>query len=1266
MLFVVSSWCVDARGDTGFRPITIQMGLPSSQVSCIMQDSRGYVWFGTSAGLSRFDGYRFRNYFSHSGNEHSLLNDYVKSIREDAQGRIWVRTLEGYCVLDPVTEVFDRHPDAKTAERLTAEDRHTRLTDVQGNVWDLTRQWCRVFSVEHKRWFNTVPDFLKAKGLPSDFQGIIVHDLKQDHRKRLWIATDHHGLLMVDWAQHALKHFTASPKEEGGLPENTIQALFIDRNDALWLGTCRNGAAYYWDAYERFKLEELGDVCTIVEDRLGNYWCGTNDAGIVCYNPLTGSRQHFDASRTGLGSNVVVSSLCANDGSLWFGSFKGGLARYQDGRWTVWHKHDSGLKSDNVWALAQDRAGRIVIGTLEAGVQVFDVAANTWTQFCTANSDLVSDYIASLYVDENNRYYVSHLHNFSVIDPASRRVENFATTKDGQPFTNLTVNQVLKDSRGLIWLASLAGVSVYDPKNDRIVQHLNTENGLAHNLSLLVAEDLDHRMWVGTAGGLSCITVGNNGTNYRFDVLNYNELDGIQKRQLNLRSVMVAHDGTLVVGGQEGINMVPNHEFITPITESRVVLSGLRILDHLVHVGEKYNGHVVLRQPLDCMQRLDLRYDESSFEVQLASSNLVFPPHKLFMFRILGLSDDWVRANSDMPLVRLGNLQPGTYKLQVQVLSYKGQPISDIRELQIVVHPPAYLSWWALLGYLLALVSLLYLVFRRVMRRQKEKFQMEQLRREAEKDREIDRLKMRFFTNVSHELRTPLTLVISPLAKMMKDETDPEKSKKLTFIYRNANNLLNLVNQLLDFRKVDAASERLNVVTGDVVSFVDNICKSFRLLQDKDITLDFRSDLATLKMDFDTDKLRKIVNNLLSNAYKFTPPGGRVEVALRATSPAPSSVELIVADNGIGISDEDKKHVFDRFYQADNSVEQPYGGSGIGLSLAKDYVLLHGGTIHAEDNPGGGTVFRVMLPVMNAASHTSQTVNTSAAVNAPGATIAPAIPGSHEGESVAFAGSTNAAETPAAGVKPLLLIADDNSDFLNFMTDMMKDSYRVCTASNGQEALQMVHQQTPDAILSDVMMPVMDGYEFCRRIKADAKTERIPFILLTARLSQQHRMEGLERGADDYITKPFDLDMLNLRIANLIKWRGDKTGTKLKPQVAEVEITPLDQQFVEQATAFVEQNLDNEALSVETLSEALNVSRVHLYKKMLSLTGSTPSEFIRTIRLRRGEQLLRQSQLSVAEIAYKVGFNNPRYFAKYFNEMYGMTPSQYKENSSGK
>ena len=234
------------------------------------------------------------------------------------------------------------------------------------------------------------------------------------------------------------------------------------------------------------------------------------------------------------------------------------------------------------------------------------------------------------------------------------------------------------------------------------------------------------------------------------------------------------------------------------------------------------------------------------------------------------------------------------------------------------------------------------------------------------------------------------------------------------------------------------------------------------------------------------------------------------------------------------------------------------------------------------------------------------------------------------------------------------------------MTDMLKDSYRICTAANGQEALQMVHQQTPDAILSDVMMPVMDGYEFCRRIKADAKTERIPFILLTARLSQQHRMEGLERGADDYITKPFDLDMLNLRIANLIKWRGDKTGTKLKPQVAEVEITPLDQQFVEQATAFVEQNLDNEALSVETLSEALNVSRVHLYKKMLSLTGSTPSEFIRTIRLRRGEQLLRQSQLSVSEIAYKVGFNHPRYFTKYFKEMYGMMPSQYKENSSGK
>lgn len=1271
VLFAVGVVGVEVRAESCFRPVTVSMGLPNSQVNCVLQDSRGYVWFGTASGLSRFDGYRFRNYFSYSGNEQTLLNDYVKSIREDKQGRIWVRTQNGYCIFDPATELFDRHPDAKTAERLTAEDRHTRLTDAKGNVWDLTRQWCRVYSAEYKRWFESPADFFAAKGLKANLKGVIVRDLKLDKRKRLWMATDHHGLVMVDWNQNLLKQFTASPDEEGGLPENTILAIAIDSNNALWMGTYRNGAVYYWDAYERFQLVRLGDVCTMVEDPLGNFWCGTNDSGIVCYNRLTGQRQHFGSEQTGLGSNVVVSSLYASDGSLWFGSFKGGLARYQGGRWTVWRKGSSPLQSDNIWALAQDADGRIVMGTLDAGVQTFDPKTGRWTQYCTANSDLNSDYIASLCVGNDQRYYVAHLQNFSVIDPKSGRVENFPTTRSGEEFHNLSVNHVVQDSRGLIWLASQAGVSIYDPQTDHIVHHLNTENGLANNLACLVAEDHSHRMWVGTGAGLSCVKVNKQDDEYRFDVLNYNQLDGMQRRQLNLRAAMVTRDGTLVVGGQEGINLVPNHEFVAPIVHTRVLLSGLRIAGHVVGVGEKFNKHVVLAEDLDRLQRLDLCHDESTFEIQLASSNLVFPPHKMFVCRVEGLHSEWVRTNPDRPHVEFANLSPGKYKLHVQVFNYLGNPISDVRELLIVVHPPVYLTWWAILAYLLVSFGLLYHFVRSVVRRQREQLLVEQLRREAEKDRELDELKTRFFTNVSHELRTPLTLVISPLSKMVKEETDPWKRRKLSFVQRNANNLLTLVNQLLDFRLVDAASEKLHLVSGDVVSFIDNICKSFRLLQDKDIALEFLPAVSTLRMDFDNDKLGKIVNNLLSNAYKFTPAGGRVEVRLRpvesgSSADAPSSVELTVADTGIGISDEDKKHVFDRFFQADNHVEQPYGGSGIGLSLTKDYVLLHGGSISVEDNAGGGTLFRVLLPLLDssAVAQTEPAVAPTEPTSAPAESATSPTPGNYAANADAegSGAASDAAKTVAPGVhaKPLLLIVDDNNDFLRFMTDVLKDSYRISTAANGQEALEKVEREQPDAVLSDVMMPIMDGNELCRRMKANPQTERIPFILLTARLSQQHRMEGLESGADDYITKPFDLDMLHLRIANLIKWRGDKNA-KLKPQVKEVEITSLDQQFVNQATAYVETHLADDDLSVETLSEALGMSRVHLYKRLLSLTGTTPSEFIRTIRLRRGEQLLRQSQLSVSEIAYKVGFNHPRYFTKYFKEMYGMMPSQYKD-----
>ena len=1240
-----------------FYHLDTSQGLPNAQVNWIMEDARGYMWFATASGLSRFDGFRFRNFFASADNELTLPDDNVRRLAEDG-GLLWVGTHSGWCTYDALTETFNRHPDARTAAAMARRMEVMQLTDGAGNTWKYADKKWLIYSPRLKRWTADVVDVLRGAGIRGVTDDeVVVRDVKNDLRRRLWVATDHDGLLRIDWKAGVVERFVHRRDDDHSLPDNTIQRLYVDRRGALWVGTLKNGVAYFDDESRRFTLVPLGDVCTIAEDRQGRLWAGTNDAGIVCYDPQTGHSERYDTHRTGLGSEVVVSSMCASDGSLWFGTFQGGMARWDGNRWTTWRKSTDALLSDDVWALAEDRQGRVVVGTLNAGVQTYDAASNRWTAY----KGLPGNYVASVWVDAQDRVLMGHSHYLSVLDLTTGSTTNYSGTRDGQQFANPSVNQVIEDSRGLVWIASQSGVNIYDPATGQL-ELLNADNGLSGNVACSLAEDLDHRVWVVTANGLSAVSPVRKGGRWAFELLNYDERDGLQRRQFNYRSILLTRKGDLVVGGQDGINIVSregekemsrgdsssiiHHSSYSRGDSARVLFSGLILSDHTLSVGERYGDRVVLKGALNEISRLDLKHNENTFTLLLASSQVACPSRTLFLYRLVGSDDEWHRTNGQTAQLTFHNLTAGKYRLQVQPLDRSGRPIGAMRELTIVVHPPFYLSPWAWLLYVLLAGVLLAWLNRYLMMRQRHRFELEQVRREAERDKELNAMKLRFFTNVSHEFRTPLSLVISPLQKMMADETDETKRQRLSLVHRNARKLLALVNELLDMRRLDSGKEQLHLSTGDVVGYVRNICQEFGMLQERQAELTFHSDVESLRMQFDEDKLGKIMNNLLSNAFKFTPAGGKVSVEMAVDRRDTSGEKLLisVADTGIGISDADKPHVFDRFYQADNHVDQPFGGSGIGLSLAKDFVEMHGGTIGVADNKGGGTVFTLELPVRSGEAEKDAGREDASAFIQPSSS-------SHDGE------------------KPYeALIVDDSQDFLDFMTDVLKEHYRIRTAHNGREALKLIAERQPDIILSDVMMPEMDGNELCRAVKQHQQTAHIPFVMLTARMAQDHKIEGMENGADDYITKPFNLDLLNLRMANLIRWRqkaqgngSAEGGRKIDPKVKEVEITSLDRQFVQAATDYVEQHMASSDMTVESLSEALNMSRVHLYKRMLSLTGNTPSEFIRLIRLQRAEQLLRQSQLSIAEISYKVGFNNPRYFSKYFKEMYGMMPSQYKE-----
>ena len=531
-----------------------------------------------------------------------------------------------------------------------------------------------------------------------------------------------------------------------------------------------------------------------------------------------------------------------------------------------------------------------------------------------------------------------------------------------------------------------------------------------------------------------------------------------------------------------------------------------------------------------------------------------------------------------------------------------------------------------------------------------------------------ERDELAFLTDISHELRTPLSLVISPVKAMMSIEDDSQKLDRLRLILRNAERLLNLVNQTLDIRKIETRAMQLDPKEADIVRFVHDIADDLSRLSQQNVQLRFVSDVESFRMLFDEDKMQKVMSNLLSNAYKFTPEGGSITVSIRlADSQSVKDIArkhrllISVADTGCGISDEDKKHVFDRFYQTRHKKESEFGGSGLGLNIANEYVAMHGGSISVADNAdnnGKGTVFTVELPAE---------LKQDAIVSS----------NDHQDEGRGTASLPKTADTANMHNKEVLIV-DDSDDFLSFMAEMLGEHYKVSTAVNGKDALVKIREHKPDIVLSDVMMPEMDGNELCRTMKADHQLATIPFVMLTARLSTEHKIEGFTSGADAYITKPFDFDLLFVRMDNLLRSHSmpddkrterlpDEKETheqKMEPKISELKITSIDRQLVDKATAFVEANLDNASLSVEMMSDEVGMSRVHLYKRLLSITGNTPSEFIRIIRLKHAARLLREGQLNVSEVAYRVGFNMPRNFSKYFKEYYGVGPSQYKNKQT--
>lgn len=714
-------------------------------------------------------------------------------------------------------------------------------------------------------------------------------------------------------------------------------------------------------------------------------------------------------------------------------------------------------------------------------------------------------------------------------------------------------------------------------------------------------------------------------------------------------AALKAKNGTLYFGGAHGFNYFNPGHMVYEEAASQPILTGLSIFNTPVRVGKEYEGHVILSAPMNRTDKIELRYDENFISIEFSGLNYANPDHTYYKYRLKNYEEGWVESHATAQgrAVYTG-LRPGEYEFEVYAANGDKVWSKEPARLSIVVHPPFWATYYAMAVYVLMVVGMVYWISRMYVHREKEKM-MEERRANARRQQEhLEEMKLRFFINISHEFRTPLTLILTPLGSLIKQQSDVDLKQRLVVIYRNAEKLLQLVNQLLDFRKLEMQGERLSVSMGDIVVFVRDAVEAFcELVKEKGVTLAFESKIGHLYMNYDHDKVYKVVNNLLSNAVKFTPSGGRIAVRVEnSVRNGREYVAVSVRDTGCGMEEKDKERIFTRFYQVESS-HKSQSGSGIGLHLVKGYVDLHGGEITVDSRTGEGSVFTFFLP-----TDLQHDEKVTIAHGEDKETVGVSVPSAAEDGS------------EPSGERKKLLIVEDNADFRAYLVHEFSSDFDVVEAGDGAEGEEMVREEWPDLVISDLMMPKRDGIAFCQRMKNDIHTSHIPFILLTAKMSDDARIESYKAGADSYISKPFNFEMLQVRVQKLIEQRETRKETfkkNIEITPSEITTTSLDEEFVKKAVAFVEKNMDDSEYSLEDLSSDLGLSKTHLNRKLTVILNMKPLQFIRSIRLKRAAQLLVGSQYNVVEIADKVGFNTIKYFNRYFKEEFGMTPTQYRE-----
>lgn len=874
----------------------------------------------------------------------------------------------------------------------------------------------------------------------------------------------------------------------------------------------------------------------------------------------------------------------------------------------------------------------------------------TCSSFHAPLSFFSHDY-ASLYQDNDDFIWIGSPYGLLKFDPKNKSFESFTTdVNNPRSLSQNVINCIEPDYKAperYLWVATAGGgLNLFD-KQTKTFEHFTEKDGLPNMTVYATLFDETGNLWMSTNSGISVY----NPTDKSF--LNFDVKDGLQDNEFNGRAYWKGKSGKIYFGGINGVNIFRPSEILKANSHvPQIVLTDFKLSNRSVSVRDK---GAPLKRNIAYSKEIVLSYDQKSFTFEFAALDFTEPSKNKYAIKMEGFDPDWQQIGTNRSATYT-NLDPGTYTFRVKGSNNDGVWNEEGTSVKVIILPPWWRTWWAYLIYLSVIGSLAFYLWKREIREKELQHQLELEHVAAENLKEVDQLKSRFFANISHEFRTPLTLILGQLDSSMGRIKDESVKSKLGMAFRNGKRLLQLINQLLDLSKLEAGSMHLYTAKKDIVPFLKNLYFSFEsLAEQRNLSMAFQCDEASLPMFFDEEKLEKVFFNLLSNAIKFTPEGGKIAMMVKKASP-PFLIEITVRDTGIGIPAERLAHVFDRFFQVDSSRTREREGTGIGLALVKEFVELHGGKVLVKSQEGFGTDFIVYLPFGESLNEGDSELRKSQDFDShySEANLKEIVPTPSQRK-------TQSAKTAVAQ----LLVVEDNNDVRSYLCDHLNEAgYHVTEAVNGVEGLRKAQEQTPDLILTDVMMPSMDGYEFSRHIRSDERTSHIPIIMLTAKAAEEDKLEGLETGVDDYLTKPFSTKELLARVSNLIKIRQQlrerfSQATIIRP--AEVSVISTDQIFLQKVIQSIEEHMGDEQFGLEPLSAAVNMSPTNLNRKLNALIGQPAGNLIRSMRLQRAVDLLVKQAGNVTEIAFEVGFAIPENFSRSFKKQFGCSPLEYQK-----